>query len=56
MQNASEHGIVLLMTVIPAIFAALAVPIMYFYPLGDKQLQKMQAEMYSDQVAIKTTT
>lgn len=54
--GASEHGIVLLMTVIPALFAALAVPIMGFYSLSDKQLIKMQAEMYSDHVTEKTTT
>jgi len=41
----SQEGIVLLMTVIPAIFAALAVPLIYFYPLDDKQLTKIQADL-----------
>ena len=42
----SQDGIVLLMTVIPAVFAAIAVPLIYFYPLGDKQLKKLQDELH----------
>jgi len=38
----SLEGIVLLMTVIPACFAALAVPLIWFYPLTDQQLTKIQ--------------
>jgi len=45
--GASEQGIILLMTLIPAIFAALAVPLIYFYPLDDKQLKKLQDELLS---------
>ena len=41
----SQEGIVLLMTLIPAIFAAIAVPLIYFYPLDDKQLTKLQGEL-----------
>jgi len=41
----SQEGIVLLMTLIPAIFAAIAVPLIYFYPLDDKQLKKLQGEL-----------
>lgn len=50
----SQEGIVLLMTIIPAIFAALAVPLIYFYPLGDKQLTKIQAELFKgDELALQ---
>jgi len=41
----SQEGIVLLMTLIPAIFAAIAVPLIYFYPLDDKQLRTLQDEL-----------
>jgi len=44
--GASQEGIVLLMTLIPAIFAAIAVPLICFYPLDDKQLKKLQGELY----------
>ncbi len=40
--GASQEGIVLLMTLIPAIFAAIAVPIIYFYPLDNNELQNIQ--------------
>ncbi|MBU2871130.1 MFS transporter [Colwellia sp. E2M01] len=50
----SQEGIVLLMTVIPAIFAAIAVPLIYFYPLGEKQLSKLQDELYSKENAPQT--
>ena len=45
----SQEGIVLLMTLIPAIFAAIAVPLIYFYPLGDQQLEKIQQELLAQQ-------
>ena len=40
--DASEQGIVLLITLIPAVFAALAVPLIWFYPLDDKKLRIVQ--------------
>lgn len=43
--GASEQGIVLLMTIIPAIFAAIAVPLIWFYPLDDKKLANLQEEL-----------
>ncbi|KGJ93118.1 MFS transporter [Colwellia psychrerythraea] len=43
--GASQEGIVLLMTLIPAVFAAISVPIIYFYPLDNKQLQNIQEEL-----------
>lgn len=43
--SASQEGIVLLMTLIPAIFAAIAVPLIYVYPLDDKKLVKLQGEI-----------
>lgn len=43
--GASQEGIVLLMTLIPAIFAAIAVPIIYFYPLDNNELQNIQEEL-----------
>ncbi|MCJ8321744.1 MAG: MFS transporter [Colwellia sp.] len=43
--GASEHGIVLLMTLVPAIFAAIAVPLIWFYPLSDEKLSKVQNEL-----------
>jgi len=45
--GASEHGIVLLMTLIPAVFAAIAVPIIWFYPLNDHKLKHLQEELAS---------
>jgi GPH family glycoside/pentoside/hexuronide:cation symporter len=33
------------MTLIPAIFAAIAVPLIYFYPLGDKELKDIQRDL-----------
>jgi GPH family glycoside/pentoside/hexuronide:cation symporter len=41
----SEQGIVLLLTLIPAIFAALAVPLIWFYPLDDETLTRVQNEL-----------
>jgi GPH family glycoside/pentoside/hexuronide:cation symporter len=43
--GSSQEGIVLLMTLIPAIFAAIAVPLIYFYPLDEKQLKKLQDDL-----------
>jgi GPH family glycoside/pentoside/hexuronide:cation symporter len=40
--GASEHRIVLLMTLIPAIFAFVAVGVIWFYPLTDKKLIEIQ--------------
>lgn len=40
--GASEQGIVLLMTLIPAVFAALAVPLIWLYPLNNQQLENIQ--------------
>ncbi len=41
----SEHGIVLLMTILPAIFAVLAVFIMRFYPLTETTLETIQQDL-----------
>ena len=43
--GSSQEGIVLLMTLIPAIFAAIAVPLIYFYPLDEKQLKILQDDL-----------
>ena len=43
--GASQEGIVLLMTLIPAVFAAIAVPLIYFYPLDEKELSRIQGEL-----------
>jgi len=43
--GSSEHGIVILMTLIPALFAAFALPIIYLYPLSDKKLKYLQGEL-----------
>jgi GPH family glycoside/pentoside/hexuronide:cation symporter len=43
--GASQEGIVLLMTLIPALFAAIAVPLIYCYPLDDKKLKQVQHEL-----------
>ncbi len=51
--GASEQGIVLLITIIPAIFAALAVPIIWFYPLGDKKLFCVQQQLQERKKALK---
>jgi len=40
--GASEHGIVLLMTLIPAIFALIAVGVIWLYPLTDNKLIEIQ--------------
>lgn len=53
----SQEGIVLLMTLIPAIFAAIAVPLIYFYPLDDHQLKKLQGELFKqDELAQQNST
>jgi GPH family glycoside/pentoside/hexuronide:cation symporter len=41
----SEQGIVLLLTIIPAVFAALAVPLIMLYPLDDKTLETIQEDL-----------
>ncbi|MGL1957756.1 MAG: MFS transporter [Colwellia sp.] len=43
--GASEQGIVLLMTLIPGIFAAISIPLIWFYPLGDDTLKSVQDEL-----------
>lgn len=43
--GASEHGIVLLMTLIPGIIAIFAVVVIRFYPLTDKQQQQIQHDL-----------
>ncbi|WP_440877131.1 MFS transporter [Thalassotalea sp. PLHSN55] len=47
--GASENGIVLLMTLIPAVFAALAVPVLYFYPLSERKVEDIQRELFEQQ-------
>ncbi|WP_448553414.1 MFS transporter [Thalassotalea montiporae] len=41
----SQHGIVLLMTAIPALFALFAAVCIYFYPLTNTQLTLIQAQL-----------
>lgn len=43
--GASEQGIVLLLTIIPGVFAALAVPIILLYSLDNKTLNKVQQSL-----------
>lgn len=43
--GASEHGIVLLLTIIPGVFAALAVPLILLYSLDDKTLNNVQNDL-----------
>ncbi|RZA04693.1 MAG: MFS transporter, partial [Moraxellaceae bacterium] len=43
--SASQTGIVLLMSFIPAVFAVLAVVAMFFYKLDNKMLVKIQADL-----------
>lgn len=43
--GASEHGIVLLMTLIPGVIAIFAVVVIRFYPLTDKQQQQIQHDL-----------
>jgi len=42
---ASQNGIVLLMSFVPAAFAATAVAIMFFYKLDNKKLSQIQADL-----------
>ena len=44
--NASEHGIVLLMTIIPGAFAILAVLVVRLYPLNQQQLKEIHADLF----------
>lgn len=46
--GASEQGIVLLLSVIPGIFAALAVPFIWAYPLTNDALLKLQGQLRAD--------
>ncbi|TYK66399.1 MFS transporter [Colwellia echini] len=46
--GASQEGIVLLMTLIPAVFAAIAVPLIYFYPLDEHELNRIQGELAAE--------
>mgnify|MGYP000265313330 CR=1 FL=1 len=43
--GSSEQGIVLLLTIIPGVFASLAVPIILLYPLDNKTLQHVQSAL-----------
>lgn len=43
--QASELGIVLLMTLIPAVFAGLSVFFIWMYPLGQEKLEAMQSDL-----------
>jgi GPH family glycoside/pentoside/hexuronide:cation symporter len=43
--GASEQGIVLLMTIIPAIFALISVGVILLYPLTDKQVSEFQVTL-----------
>ena len=54
--GASEAGIVLLITVIPAIFAAIAVPLIWLYPLNDKELASLQNELQERKNTIKDSS
>jgi len=51
--GSSQEGIVLLMTLIPAIFASIAVPLIYFYPLDDRQLKKIQDELLLQEESVE---
>ncbi|MCI2283057.1 hypothetical protein L3081_06165 [Colwellia sp. MSW7] len=44
--GASEQGIVLLLTIIPAVFAALAIPLIMLYPLDNKTLTDVQRGLH----------
>ncbi|GEA12658.1 MFS transporter [Alteromonas sp. KUL49] len=41
----SQHGIILLMTVIPGVFALAAAACIHFYPLSSAQLEKVQSDL-----------
>jgi len=43
--GASEHGIILLMTLIPGVIAILAVIVVRFYPLSDEQQKQIQHDL-----------
>ena len=43
----SNEGIVLLMTIIPGVFAFIAVFVIKFYPLSDEQVASLQAEIFA---------
>lgn len=52
--DASQHGIVLLMTVIPGLVALLAAWTMRFYPLDDAQLAQIQQALAARHAATET--
>lgn len=54
--GSSEQGIVLLLTIIPGVFAALAVPLILLYPLDDKTLQNVQKDLQQKSSKAKVNT
>ncbi len=44
--DASANGIVLLMTLIPAVFAAIAVPVLWCYPLTEQTLKDIHQQLF----------
>ncbi len=46
-----QHGIVMLMSVIPAALGALSILVMYFYKLDDKTMEQIQAELEARRTA-----
>jgi len=53
--GASEQGIVWLLTIIPGIFAIIAVPLIWLYPLNDEKLATVQGELQQNSLqAINT--
>lgn len=46
--DASQHGIVLLMTLIPSVFAVIAVLLIRVYPLSDEKLTQIQEELHNE--------
>lgn len=53
--GASEQGIVLLLTIIPGVFAALSIPLILLYSLDDKTLQKVQSGLETRKNNSKTS-
>jgi len=54
--GSSQEVIVLLITLIPAIFAAITVPLIYFYPLDERQLKKIQDELLLQEESVEQTS
>ena len=44
----SNEGILLLMTIIPGVFAVIAVAIISFYPLSDDKVAQLQQEIFDE--------